>query len=158
MSHQIPRASLRTTLTYRLFPRLMVGIEYNPRARDVGMLANLVAVTETKKRPALIFGTSSDRIGTPSGRSFYATVSKDLSNLVKLPVAPYVGVAYSQFEHRFLPLAGLNITWNKDFSSLLIFDGVKLHPSLTYSFGKRHMMTFLLAQGRNPGVSYSISF
>ena len=136
----------------------MVGIEYNPRARDVGMLANLVAVTETKKRPALIFGTSSDRIGTPSGRSFYATVSKDLSNLVKLPVAPYVGVAYSQFEHRFLPLAGLNITWNKDFSSLLIFDGVKLHPSLTYSFGKRHMMTFLLAQGRNPGVSYSISF
>lgn len=158
MSNQIPRASLRTTLTYRLFPRLSIGVEYNPRANDVGVLANFVAVTETKKRPALIFGTSSDRIGTPRGRSIYATVSKDLSEIVKLPVAPYVGVAYSQFEHRFLPLAGMNINWGKDFSSLLIFDGVKIHPTLTYAFGKRHVVTFLLAQSRNPGVSYSISF
>lgn len=158
MSNQIPRASVRTTLTYRLLPRLSIGVEYNPRASDVGLLANLVAVTETEKRPALIFGTSSDRIGTSSGRSFYATVSKDLSDVVKLPVAPYVGVAYSQFEHRFLPLAGINLNWSRDFSSLLIFDGVKFHPSLTYAFGKRHVVTFLLAQSRNPGVSYSISF
>lgn len=158
MSNQIPRASLRTTLTYRLFSRLSVGIEYNPRADDVGLLANFVALTETKKRPALIFGTSSDRIGTPSGRSFYATISKDISEVVKLPIAPYVGVAYSQFEHRFLPLAGMNITFTKDFSSLLIFDGVKFHPSLTYAFGRRHVVTFLLAQSRNPGVSYSVSF
>ncbi len=30
-------------------------------------LANLVALTETPRRPALIIGTSSDRIGTPFG-------------------------------------------------------------------------------------------
>ena len=158
MSNQIPRASLRTTLTYRVHPRFFLGIEYNPRANDVGLLANVVAITERKNRPAIIFGTSSDRIGTPSGRSIYATISKDVSELLRLPIAPYVGVAYSTYEHRFLPLAGLTINWRDNLSSLVIFDGVKVHPTLSYTLGGRHVFTFLLAQGKNPGVSYSISF
>lgn len=158
MSNQIPRASLRTTLTYRVHPRFFLGIEYNPRANDVGLLANVVAITESKNRPAIIFGTSSDRIGTPSGRSLYATISKDVSELLRLPIAPYVGVAYSTYEHRFLPLAGLTINWRDNLSSLVIFDGVKVHPTLSYTLGGRHVFTFLLAQGKNPGVSYSISF
>lgn len=158
LSNQIPRASLRTTLTYRVHPRLSLGVEYNPRADDVGLLANFVAVTETEKRPALIFGTSSDRIGTPSGRSIYATMSKNLSEAVKLPIAPYVGVAYGTYEHRFLPLAGLTVNWTANLSSLVIYDGVKVHPTLTYSLGTRHVFTFLMAQGKNPGISYSISF
>lgn len=158
LSDQIPRASLRTTLTYRLHPRLSLGVEYNPRADDVGPLANFVAITETTRRPALIFGTSSDRIGTPSGRSIYATVSKNLSREVKLPIASYVGIAYSTYEDRFLPLAGLTVNWTQNLSSLVIFDGVKIHPTFTYALGSRHAFTFLLAQGKNPGVSYSISF
>jgi hypothetical protein len=157
LSNQIPRASLRTTLTYRLHPRLSLGVEYNPRAGDVGLLANVVAITETERRPSLIFGTSSDRIGTPSGRSIYATISKNLSEVVKLPLASYVGVAYSTYEDRFLPLAGLTVNWRENLSSLVIFDGVKVHPTLTYIHG-RHVFTFLLAQGKNPGASYSISF
>jgi hypothetical protein len=158
LSNQIPRASLRTTLTYRVHPRISVGVEYNPRASDVGLLANVVAITETVRRPALIFGTSSDRIGTPRGRSIYATVSKDISNLVKLPIASYFGVAYGSYEHRFLPIAGLTINWTNNLSSLVIFDGVKVHPTFTYALGRRHVFTFLLAQGKNPGASYSISF
>jgi hypothetical protein len=157
LSNQIPRAGLRTTLTYRLHPRLSVGVEYNPRAADVGLLANFVAITETERRPALILGTSSDRIGTPSGRSYYATLSKNLHHVVRLPIAPYVGVAYSSYEDRFLPLAGLNVNWREDLSSLVVFDGVKVHPTLNYTRG-RHVFTFLLAQGKNPGLSYSISF
>jgi hypothetical protein len=158
LSNQIPRASLRTTLTYRVHPRFFLGIEYNPRANDVGLLANVVAITESKHRPAIIFGTSSDRIGTPRGRSLYATISKDVSELLRLPIAPYVGVAYSTYEHRFLPLAGLTINWRDNLSSLVIFDGVKVHPTLSYALGGRHVFTFLLAQSKNPGVSYSISF
>jgi hypothetical protein len=158
LSNQIPRASLRTTLTYRVHPRFFLGIEYNPRANDVGLLANVVAITESKNRPAIIFGTSSDRIGTPRGRSIYATISKDVSGLLRLPIAPYVGVAYSTYEHRFLPLTGLTINWRDNLSSLVIFDGVKVHPTLSYTLGGRHVFTFLLAQGKNPGVSYSISF
>jgi hypothetical protein len=158
LSDQIPRASLRTTLTYRIHPRLSLGVEYNPRADDVGLLANVVAITETEKRPALILGTSSDRIGTPSGRSIYATISKNLSGAVRLPISSYVGVAYGSFEDRFLPIAGLTVNWSENLSSLVIFDGVKVHPTFTYTLGRRHVFTFLLAQGKNPGVSYSLSF
>ena len=92
------------------------------------------------------------------GRSIYATISKDISSAVKLPIASYVGVAYSSYEHRFLPLAGLTINWTNNFSSLVIFDGVKVHPTFSYALGRRHVFTFLLAQGKNPGASYSISF
>ena len=157
LTNQIPRASLRTTLTYRLLPRLSVGVEYNPRADDVGLLANFVAITETERRPALIVGTSSDRIGTPSGRSLYATVSKNLSNELNLPISAYAGVAYGAFEERLLPIGGLNINFRDNISSQIIFDGVKVHPTLSYTRG-RHVFTFLLAQAKNPGVSYSISF
>ncbi|HZM89819.1 MAG TPA: hypothetical protein VFF31_25075 [Blastocatellia bacterium] len=157
LSDQIPRASVRTTLTYRVHPRLSLGVEYNPRADDVNPLANWVAITETERRPALILGTSSDRIGTPSGQSFYATVSKNLQREIKLPVAPYVGVAYSTYEDRFLAIGGLNINFRDNLSSQIIFDGVKVHPSLSYVF-RRHVFTFLLAQSKNPGFSYSVSF
>jgi hypothetical protein len=157
LSDQIPRASVRTTLTYRVHPRLSIGIEYNPRADDVHPLANWVAITETERRPAVILGTSSDRIGTPSGQTFYATLSKNLEREIMLPVAPYVGVAYSTYEGRFLPIAGLNINFRDNLASQIIFDGVKVHPSLSYTRG-RHAFTFLLAQAKNPGVSYSISF
>ena len=56
----VPRASVRTTLTYRLHPRLTAGIEVNPRADDTGgkvsPLLNWLALPETERRPALILG------------------------------------------------------------------------------------------------------
>ncbi|MCS6804742.1 MAG: hypothetical protein RMM98_07725 [Acidobacteriota bacterium] len=149
---------MRTTLTYRLWPQLSVGVEYNPRADDVGLLVNWIALSETARRPALIFGTSSDRIGTPSGRSLYLTLSKDLSEQVRLPIAPYGGVAYSTYEDRFLPIGGLFVRFPYNMSSLVIFDGVKVHPTWSFTLKQRHIFTFVLAQGRNPGFSYSISF
>jgi len=157
LANQIDRAKLRTTLTYRLHPRLSVGVEYNPLADDVHPLANFVAITETERRPALILGTSSDRIGTPEGQTFYATVSKNLSNELKLPLAPYAGIAYSGYEDRLLVIGGLNINFRDNLSSQILFDGVKVHPAFSYNRG-RHVFTFLLAQGKNPGVSYSVSF
>lgn len=153
----INRAKWRNTLTYQVNPRLSVGIEYNPLAGKVSPLANFVAVTETKNRPALILGTSSDRIGTPSGQSFYGTFSKNLKRETGLPIAPYFGVAYGTFEKRFRPIGGLNIYFPKGFSSTILFDGVKVHPLLSYGHG-RHQIGFMLAQGKNAGLSYSISF
>jgi hypothetical protein len=47
-----------------------------------------LAIPETDRRPALILGTSSDRIGTPDGQSFYATFSKNLKRETELPIAP----------------------------------------------------------------------
>jgi hypothetical protein len=157
----VPRASVRNTLTYRLHPRLTAGIEFNPRADGasgrVSPLLNWLAAPETERRPALILGTSSDRIGTPDGQSFYATFSKNLKRETRLPIAPYAGVAYGTHEHRWLPLAGLNVYFTKNFSSLVIYDGVRIHPMLNYAHG-RHNFSFVLAFANKPGYSYSISF
>jgi hypothetical protein len=157
IANQIDRAKWRNTLTYRFHPRLTAGVEYNPLAGKVSPLANFVAITETHSRPALILGTSSDRIGTPSGQSFYATLSKSLKHHTGLPVAPYIGVAYGTFEDRTRVIGGLNISFRERLSSTILFDGVRVHPLLTYTHG-RHQFGMILERGRNPGASYSISF
>lgn len=157
VSNQIDRATWRNTLTYRFHPRFTAGVEYNPLAGKVSPLANVVALTETHKRPALILGTSSDRIGTPFGQSFYATLSKNLRHATGLPVAPYIGVAYGTFEDRFRVIGGLNINLNERWSSTVLFDGVRVHPLVNYTRG-RHQFGVMFERGRNPGASYSISF
>jgi hypothetical protein len=153
----IDRAKWRNTLMYIFHPRFTAGVEYNPLAGKVSPLANIVALTETHKRPALILGTSSDRIGTPYGQSFYATFSKSLKHYTGLPVAPYVGVAYGTFEDRARVIGGLNINFKERLSSTVLFDGVRVHPILNYTRG-RHQFGVILERGRNPGASYSISF
>jgi hypothetical protein len=104
-----------------------------------------------------MLGTSSDRIGTPEGQSFYATLSKDLAPQIDLPVAPYVGVAYGTHEDKARVIAGANIAFTKRLSSLLIFDGVHFHPTLSYYHG-RHAVSLLLVEAKDPGVSYSLRF
>lgn len=135
----------------------MVGVEYNPLASDVHPLVNFVALTETDKRPALILGTSSDRIGTPSGQSYYATISKDLTEATGLPIQPYVGYAYGTYHSEGRVIGGLNVNFNDWMQGQAIFDGVKVHPMLNFSLG-RHQVGLLFGQGKNPGVSYSVSF
>lgn len=157
IANQIDRATWRNTLTYRFHPRFTAGIEYNPLAGKVSPLANWLALPETEKRPAVIIGTSSDRIGTPSGQSFYGTLSKSLRRETGLPVAPYVGVAYGTYEHRWRPIGGLNVNFTKRLSSTIIFDGVHVHPLLNFTTG-RHGFSLIMVSGRDPGVSYSVSF
>jgi hypothetical protein len=157
IANQIDRATWRNTLTYRVHPRVSLGVEYNPLAGKVSPLANVVALTETEKRPALILGTSSDRIGTPHGQSFYATLSKSLRRETGLPVAPYVGLAYGTFEDRLRLIGGLNISFNERWSATVLFDGVRVHPLVTIARG-RHQFGVIMERGRNPGASYSISF
>jgi len=157
ISNQIDRAKWRNTFTYRFHPRVTAGVEYNPLAGKASLIANVVALTETHRRPALIFGTSSDRIGTPSGQSFYATFSKSLKHQTGLPVAPYVGVAYGTYEDRMRIIGGLNISVGDRWSSTILFDGVRVHPLVNYTYG-RHQFGVMLERGRHPGVTYSISF
>jgi hypothetical protein len=157
VTNQIDRAKWRNTLTYQVNSRLSVGIEYNPLAQKVSPLANFVAFTETAKRPAVIFGTSSDRIGTPSGQSFYVTVSKNLKRETDLPIAPYFGLAYGTYDKKLRPIGGLNVYLPQNFTFTILFDGVKVHPLVNYGW-KNHQFGFMLAQGKNPGIFYSISF
>ena len=157
IANQIDRARWRNTLTYRFHTRLTAGVEYNPLAGKVSPLVNVLALTETERRPALIFGTSSDRIGTPDGQSFYATLSKNLRSETGLPIAPYVGLAYGTHEDRLRVIGGLNVFFGERWSATVVFDGVRAHPLLNYTYG-RHQFGVIMERGRNPGASYSISF
>ena len=120
-------------------------------------LANWLALEETAKRPALVAGTSSDRIGTPSGQSFYATLSKNLKRETGLPIAPYAGLAYGTYEDRLRPIGGLSLGFTERFSALVVYDGVNYHPMLNWSRG-RHAASLILVDRRDPGVSYSVTF
>ena len=157
LTNQIPRAAVRLTLTYKFHSRVQAGIEYNPRASEVAPLANILLLTETRRRPALMIGTSTDRIGTPSGQAFYFTFSKNLRRETGLPIAPYLGAAYGTYDDRLRPIGGLSISLNKNFSILATYNGVNVHPLLIFSHG-RHALSLIMVKGRDPGMSYSITF
>ncbi len=157
LTNQIPRAAVRTTLTYQFHPRLQLGVEYNPRAGEFKPLMNLLLITETEKRPALMIGTSTDRIGTPEGQAFFGTFSKNLKPLTGLPIAPYVGASFGTYEHRLRPIAGVTIFLGKGFSIIGTFNGVQVHPLLNFTHD-RHALSLIMVKGRNPGMSYSIRF
>ena len=155
----VRRAQVRSTLTYRVTPRLQAGVEINPLStrERANPLVNWLAIPEGSKTPAVIVGTSSDRIGTPGGQSFYATASKNLRRETKLPIAPYFGLAYGTYRDRLRMIGGINVGFTESLGAMVIFDGVHVHPLVNFS-RKRHVFTFLLVRGRQPGLSYSISF
>lgn len=137
---------------YRFAPDFKAGVEWNVRANEVGFVANWRALRETETRPALIFGTSSDRIGTPSGQSYYATVSKSFSR-----VAPYVGVSWSEYEDRLLVPFGVNVALREGWSAMLINDGVHTHLSTTYA-RSRFSLTLLAVERKKFGVTVGTTF
>lgn len=134
---------------------LKLGVEWNPLADEVGVVANWRALRETPARPALIIGTSSDRIGTPSGQSYFATISKGF--LIRdVGVAPYAGVSYSGYENRWLFPFGLSAVagaWN----GMILNDGVHTHLSVTRSFA-RFSATLLAVERRDLGVTLGARF
>ena len=157
----VDRARLRTTLVYRFTDSIQAGVEYNTIADDVGLLANWRAIEETQARPALILGTSSDRIGTTHGRSYYGTLSKDLEHLTRLPVAPYAGLAFGEQDDEWLGIGGLVVRWGEHWTTTSLFDGRNLHHVLETTIAGRHRVGLVLArQGDESflGLSYSFSF
>ena len=141
-----------------MIPRLSLGLEYNPRSDDKSVLANTVAISETDRRPALMFGTSSDRIGTPEGQSYFAPLSKDLQATTGLPLAPYVGAAYGTYENDLRAVGGLRTRFGRGFSSTIIHDGKELHPTVGYRFRERHVVTLMWVATEDVGASYSVAF
>ena len=155
---EIDRAKLRTTLLYLFSNRIRAGIEWNPLADDASLLVNLHLVREGKNRPAVILGLSSDRIGTPSGKSVFLTASYDLKPLTGLSLAPYVGLAHGTFEDKTRAIAGLNVRLSSSLSALTIFDGVHLHEVLSFERGRHGLSAVFIRNGRRVGVSYNVVF
>ena len=157
LTKQIARATHRTIVMHQLRPDLKLGIEWNPRADEIGIVANWRAIGETRHRPALIFGTSSDRIGTPEGQSYYVTLSKSLHEETRLPIAPYVSASYSGSDDRVLFPFGLNAALSEHWSAMFINDGVHSHVSATYAWN-RYAITILAVERRDFGITIGTRF
>ena len=131
------RARQRATLMYRVLPTLQLGVEVNPLADDIGPLANWLVVKETAKRPAIMLGTSSDRIGTPKGQVYFATASKSLEPWLDIPVAPYVGAGWSDRTNEWEELLGINYRLFDDrYAVTHLWDGVNLHHTVNTHVGR----------------------
>jgi hypothetical protein len=157
LTGQIDRATHRTVLTRHLTSGLRAGVEINEAAGEVGVVANWRILAETRARPAVVLGTSSDRIGTPSGQSFFVTVSKSLESALGIAVAPYAGLAYSGYQDRVLAPFGLYVAPGQRVSFLLMNDGVQTHLSATYSWS-RFSLTILAVRRRDFGLSLGARF
>jgi hypothetical protein len=157
LTNQIDRATHRTIVMHQLRPDLKLGIEWNPGASEVGFVANWRAIAEAERRPAVIFGTSSDRIGTTEGQSYHVTVSKSLHHETGLPLAPYAGASYSTFENRMLYPFGVNVAIGPRWSAMLINDGVHTHLSATVALN-RFAVTLLAVERKDFGVTIATRF
>lgn len=155
----VDRARWRNTLMFRFTPSFQGGIEYNPLADDLHPLANWRLLEETRKRPAFIVGTSSDRIGTPSGQAYYATFSKDLEGLTGFRVAPYVGASYGTYKGSVKPIGGLTLRFTDRLSSTHLHDGEAIHHMLSWDFGMgKPTVGLLWVDHQHLGVTASLGF
>jgi hypothetical protein len=148
----IDRATHRTVLTYRFAPDLKAGVEINAKANEVGVVANWRLLRETQTRPAVVLGTSSDRIGTPSGQAYFVTVSKAFGR-----VAPYAGISYGEHDEEIVFPFGINVALREGWSAMLIHDGVHTHLSTTYARA-RWSLTLLAVERKHAGVTIGTTF
>ena len=155
---QIDRAKRRFTITRWVHPRLSVGVEWNPGADEVGPLANAILVREGERRPAVMFGVSSDRIGTPDGTAYFVTVAKDLEAMTGAPVAPYVGIVYGTWEDTMRAIGGVRVRLGPRWSVIGIHDGVNMHAAVDIRLPADQVLSLLWIDGRDPGVAYSLAF
>jgi hypothetical protein len=156
LTDQIDRATWRLTLIRRIDADLGVGVEWNPGADEVGLLVNWRLAAETARRPSVMAGTSSDRIGTPSGRAYYVTASKTFT-LGGRPFGPYLGLLWSTYDDELLVPFGVNVPLSGGWSGQLIHDGVHTHLMATRAYG-RTTLGLLAVRGRDPGVTVSVGF
>lgn len=154
---QIDRATHRTIVTRQVLPDLKIGLEWNARASELGVVANWRMVSETHDRPAVVLGTSSDRIGTPDGQAYFVTVSKSLHDLLGWPIAPYVGASYGEYEDRVVYPFGVNVGIAEDWSAMLSNDGVHTHFSLSWIVD-RFVVTALAVRLEDPGLTVGVRF
>lgn len=152
---ELDRPRWRSTLSYRVFPRLQLGVELNPAADEVGPLATFFLFTEGEKRPALFLGTSSDRIGSPRGeQSYYLTAAK---HHPRWPVSAYVSLNYSEWDDGFNLPFGVELELGRRFSLRPMYDGHRTHLMLNFG-GRRYSASLLWVWLERFGIAFSTTF
>lgn len=142
-------------MTYRVHPRLQLGVELNPEVDEVTPLLTLFLMTEADRRPALFLGTSSDRIGSPEGtQSYYATVSKRFGSS---RYSAYASLNYSEWDRGLNLPFGVEIGLGESFSLRPMYDGE--NPHLMFSYARERWSVSLLAVDlEEAGISFAVGF
>ena len=77
----------------------------------------------------------------------HQSVGRHLERETRLRVAPYFGMSYSTYNERMRPIGGLNLNLSHGFSSIMMYDGVNVHPVV--NFQRRHsVFSFILVRGK----------
>jgi hypothetical protein len=152
---ELDRPRWRSTLNYRVHPRLQLGVELNLAADEVGPLVTWFLLTENERRPALFLGTSSDRIGSPAGeQAYFLTAAKHHSSW---PVSAYVSLNYSEWDDDFNLPFGVEVELGERFSLRPMYDGQRTHLMFNY-LGQRYNASLLWVWLERFGVAFSTSF
>ena len=143
------------TANYRVIPTLQLGVEVNPVVSEIGPLVTWFLLTETERRPAMFFGTSSDRIGSPEGtQAYYVTWAKYLP---PLHTSPYASLNYSEWDEGWNFPFGANIELGRGLSLQPMYDGNRTHLLGTYAT-ERFSATLIWAWLEEAGVAVSMGF
>ena len=155
MDTELERPRWRLTGNYRLAQWLSVGVEVNPVVEEIGPLVTLFVLTETETRPAVFFGTSSDRIGSPEGtQSYYVTGAKYLPSL---RLAPYATINYSEWDEGVNFPFGATFELGRGLSVRPMYDGQRTHLLGSW-FGGQWGVTLIWAWLDTPGAAVSFGF
>lgn len=151
---EVDRARWRTVLTHRLNSRVQLGVEWNASEREFNPVGSWVASVETDKTPLVLFGLSSDRIGSPEGTmAYFTTIAKTIPGT---DVAPYVGLSYSEWKRGLLVPFGLNARLTNEWSAMYLNDGRRSHAMATWSAAEWSVSALWIWLER-PGLSISWS-
>lgn len=152
------RPRWRTTLTRRVSPRLQLGIEFNALAdQKVNPVGNWFLQTETDTRPGIVAGFSSDRIGTPSGMSYFVSMQKQIGG-ERGRIAPYVGLAYSEWGREILIPFGASIALRDNLTLIPMCDGKYGHTTLTWFDKGGRSFSVIAAFNKRLGLAFAQNF
>jgi hypothetical protein len=134
---------------------LQVGLEFNPKAEELGPLFTFFLLTESETAPALFIGTSSDRICSPVGKqAYYVTASKYLP---VLRTSVYASLNFTEWDDGFNLPIGFGVELGKGFSVRPMYDGNRSHLLLNY-FAAQYGVSLMYVWLETPGVAFFVGF
>jgi len=134
----VDRARTRVVGAWRATRRLSLALEFNPGEDELLPNFNYSPSLPSEHIPGigLVSGTSSDRIGTPSGRSWFASLSLDPRAWgLDIPISGYAGMAYGTWANDTRAIGGVRWAVMDRLSATLQFDGEQLHAVTSYALG-----------------------
>ncbi len=132
------RARTRIVGSWRATTRLSLALEWNPGEEELLPNFNFSPSLPGEHIPGVgvITGTSSDRIGTPDGRAWFASLSLSPQSMGwDIPVTGYVGASYGTHANDLRAIGGLRWSLSDRLSAGILHDGEQIHGMASYQLG-----------------------